>query len=126
MSNKAGIVGFTTSVALQYAPKRIRANCIHPGLLYTPIIQVLEDLEIKHQEMITAWHDFAQSANITDAALPPHYQISENTRNLLAYATQIALKHQRPLTGLQLMFPLEYQPLLKPVPVAAGEMVNGG
>ncbi|MBN1220823.1 MAG: hypothetical protein JXM69_18015 [Anaerolineae bacterium] len=102
------------------------AMCREASLLYPPLIQVLEDLEIKHREMITAWHDFALNANITDAALPPHYQISENTRHLLAYAAQIALKHQRPLTGLQLMFPLEYQALLKPVPVAAGEMINGG
>ncbi len=82
--------------------------------LYAPLSQVLQDLAIKHQEMIAAWYDFAAAANIAEATLPPNYQISENTRNLLAYAAQIALKHQRPLSGLQMMFPLQPQPLLPP------------
>jgi NAD(P)-dependent dehydrogenase (short-subunit alcohol dehydrogenase family) len=37
-TTKAGILGFTQGVALQYAPKNIRANCILPGLMNTPMI----------------------------------------------------------------------------------------
>ena len=37
-TTKAGILGFTQGVALQYAPKHIRANCILPGLMNTPMI----------------------------------------------------------------------------------------
>jgi len=37
-TTKAGILGFTQSVALQYAPQNIRANCILPGLINTPMI----------------------------------------------------------------------------------------
>ncbi len=36
-TTKAGILGFTQSVALQYAPKNIRCNAILPGLMNTPM-----------------------------------------------------------------------------------------
>jgi NAD(P)-dependent dehydrogenase (short-subunit alcohol dehydrogenase family) len=37
-TTKAGILGFTQGMALQYAPKNIRAHCILPGLMNTPMI----------------------------------------------------------------------------------------
>jgi NAD(P)-dependent dehydrogenase (short-subunit alcohol dehydrogenase family) len=37
-ATKAGILGLTQSIALQYADKNIRANCILPGLMNTPMI----------------------------------------------------------------------------------------
>jgi NAD(P)-dependent dehydrogenase (short-subunit alcohol dehydrogenase family) len=37
-ATKAGILGFTQGIAIQYAPKQIRANCILPGLMNTPMI----------------------------------------------------------------------------------------
>ena len=36
---KSGILQFTQSVALQYAAKHIRCNCILPGLINTPHVQ---------------------------------------------------------------------------------------
>jgi len=38
-TTKAGILGFTQSIALQYAANNIRANCILPGLMDTPMIR---------------------------------------------------------------------------------------
>jgi len=103
------------------------AMCREAALLYAPLTQVLRDLELKHQDMIATWQEFALAANITEAALPPRYQVSENTRHLLAYAAQIALKHQRPLTGLQMMFPLAYQPLLQPATINTQDtLMKGG
>ena len=37
-TTKAGILGLTQSIALQYAEKNIRANTILPGLINTPLI----------------------------------------------------------------------------------------
>ncbi len=37
-TTKAGILGFTQSIAMQYAQKNIRANSILPGLMNTPMI----------------------------------------------------------------------------------------
>ncbi len=37
-ASKGGVIQFTQSVALQYAKKNIRVNCILPGLMNTPMI----------------------------------------------------------------------------------------
>jgi NAD(P)-dependent dehydrogenase (short-subunit alcohol dehydrogenase family) len=37
-TTKAGIIQFTKSIALQYAAKHIRCNCILPGLINTPLV----------------------------------------------------------------------------------------
>lgn len=37
-ASKAGILGLTRAIALQYANKNIRANCILPGLMNTPLV----------------------------------------------------------------------------------------
>ena len=68
------------------------AMCREATRLYAPLSQVVQDLEIKHQETVAAWHDVAVAATITDAVLPPAYQVSENTRHLLAYVAYIALR----------------------------------
>ncbi len=98
------------------------AMCWEASRLYDPFDQVLLDLEHKHEEMIIAWREFALNSGIREVNLPPAYTVSENTRNLLAYAAQIALREQGyPLVGLQLIFPTHHhQTLLQPVPVAAG------
>jgi len=37
-ASKSGILGLTRAIALQYAAKNIRANCILPGLMNTPLV----------------------------------------------------------------------------------------
>ena len=66
-----------------------------------PLLQVLADLAQQHEAMIHVWRDFARQSGVSMPALPPAYQVSANTRHLLAYAAQIARK--RPLPGLQTM-----------------------
>lgn len=106
-----------------------QAMCHDMGQLYAPLLQVLEDLELKHAELGRVWRDFAlrtsplresqdaalqqaqdaaQTSGIPDPGFPPHYLASENTRNLLAYAAQIVLDHPRPLLALQQQFPLPF------------------
>jgi hypothetical protein len=88
-----------------------RALCAEMGCISGPVIQILDDLEYKHQEMVRVWEEFAlANSGLANLTLPPGYQIGENTRNLLAFAIQIALNHP-PLRALQLQFP---QPLLQP------------
>lgn len=111
-----------------------RALCQETARLYQPMLQVLEDLELKHTELGRIWREFAlrQVQDATQAAplqqsprptedatpnasqpdkgvdpgYPPHYLVSENARNLLAYAAYIALHSPPPLPGLQRQFPL--------------------
>jgi hypothetical protein len=90
------------------------AMCQEMSQVYDALTQVLDDLEAKYRQMIQVWEEFALAnaprLDLSHLALPPSYQISENTRNLLAFAIQIALKPPR-LRALQLQFP---PPLLQP------------
>jgi NAD(P)-dependent dehydrogenase (short-subunit alcohol dehydrogenase family) len=36
-ASKGAIVSLTRSIAIQFAPKGVRANCIHPGFVDTPL-----------------------------------------------------------------------------------------
>ena len=81
------------------------AMCQEMTRLVAPLLQVLEDLELKHVELGRVWREFALQSGITDPGFPPHYLASENTRNLLAYAAHIALHKPQPLRGLQRQFP---------------------
>jgi hypothetical protein len=90
------------------------AMCHEMNQVYEPICLVLTDLEFKHIELARLWRDFALAANLPDPSFPAHYLISENSRNLLAYAIAIAICQSRPLLGLQHCFPM----LLLPESVA--------
>jgi NAD(P)-dependent dehydrogenase (short-subunit alcohol dehydrogenase family) len=38
-ATKAGVIQFTKVVAVQYAPKGVRLNCVVPGQLHTPMVE---------------------------------------------------------------------------------------
>jgi hypothetical protein len=82
------------------------AMCHEMGQVYEPICQVLADLEFKHMELGRLWREFALASALPDPGFPAHYLISENSRNLLAYAVAIAICQPRPLLGLQHCFPV--------------------
>jgi hypothetical protein len=87
------------------------ALCEAVRRVYQPLLQVLNDLEYRHEEILAAWHQFALHAGIEDVALPPLYTVSENTRNLLAYAAAVALKQAPSPLALQMRFPIHQLPL---------------
>lgn len=37
-ATKAAMIGFTQNIAIQYAPLGIRANCVSPGFMNTPMV----------------------------------------------------------------------------------------
>jgi len=43
-ASKGGIVSFTTTVALDHAPDNIRCNCIAPGSIHTPMLDMAANL----------------------------------------------------------------------------------
>ncbi len=53
-TTKGAVIPFTRSVALQYAAKGIRANCILPGLMDTPMVRVGLKDTYGDQEALTA------------------------------------------------------------------------
>ena len=42
-ASKAGMIGFTKSIAQEVASRNITANCIAPGFIATPMTDVLKD-----------------------------------------------------------------------------------
>lgn len=47
-ASKAGIIGFTKSIAKEMGPRGIRANCVAPGFILTDMTSVLSD-ELREQ-----------------------------------------------------------------------------
>ena len=74
-ASKAGVIGLTRQMAVDYAPYGIRANCICPGTTLTPMIERLfaEDSDpAAFRTSIEARHPLgrlAQPAEIAEAAL---------------------------------------------------------
>lgn len=62
-TTKAGIIQFTKAVALQYAAKNIRCNCILPGMINTPLV---------HKSLAAAYADgdVAKMIEIRDRQCP--------------------------------------------------------
>jgi NAD(P)-dependent dehydrogenase (short-subunit alcohol dehydrogenase family) len=40
---KAGLIHFSKTTAITYAPRGIRMNCVLPGLMYTPLVDKLAE-----------------------------------------------------------------------------------
>lgn len=53
---KAGLINLTRTVAVEYGRKRIRANCICPGVVETPLFEMLAQIAPKSREEIAAEH----------------------------------------------------------------------
>ena len=51
-ASKAAIVGLTTTMAGQLAPKHIRVNCIAPGQVYTPMVAGRIDQETRQKRRL--------------------------------------------------------------------------
>jgi 3-oxoacyl-[acyl-carrier protein] reductase len=68
-ASKAGLVGFTKSVALEVASRGITANCVAPGFIVTPMTDALtEDQRSQSLAMIPAGR-FGEPAEIASATL---------------------------------------------------------
>src|SRR5438309_888964 len=55
-TSKAGIINLTRTVALEYGRKNIRANCICPGAVDTPMLGLLAQVSPRSREDLAAQH----------------------------------------------------------------------
>lgn len=66
---KAAMIAMTSNIAVQYAPKGIRANCVLPGLMNTPLIR--EPLKKEYggevQDMISQRDKLSPTGKMGDA-----------------------------------------------------------
>jgi NAD(P)-dependent dehydrogenase (short-subunit alcohol dehydrogenase family) len=66
-ASKGAVNSFTQSVALQYATKGIRANCILPGVMDTPhIYSQISGFYDRREEMVAARHQMSPTGRMGD------------------------------------------------------------
>lgn len=71
-ASKGGIISLTRSIAAYYAPQKIRANVICPGLIATPMsrrAQTNEAIRARLSELQPLTGDFGQPIDVAQAAL---------------------------------------------------------
>lgn len=57
-ASKAGIVGLTRAIALDYAKQNIRANTVLPGAVQTPMLESsVKNLETPQEEIMKQWDE---------------------------------------------------------------------
>jgi len=67
---KAGVIGLTRTVALEYGPKNIRVNCICPGFISTPMLdRVLGDRPQSALDRVAPLRRVGRADDIAYAAL---------------------------------------------------------
>ena len=69
-ATKAAIINITLNTALEYGPMNIRANCICPGAIDTPILRsALKDIQMENvEEIITAQIPMGRIGNPEEVA----------------------------------------------------------
>ncbi len=68
-ASKAGLVGFTKSVALEVASRGITANCVAPGFIVTPMTDALTDDQRSQSLAMIPAGRFGEPAEIAAASL---------------------------------------------------------
>ena len=85
-ASKAGIIGFTKSIAKEVASRNIRANCVAPGFIETDMTSVLSD-EIK--ENISAQIPMKRMGKAEDVANLVYFLGSEESSYITAQTISI-------------------------------------
>jgi 3-oxoacyl-[acyl-carrier protein] reductase len=75
-ASKAGIIGFTKTVAKEYGKKKIRANAVAPGFIKTDMTAALDD---KYQETMTQAVPLRRAGEPLDVAKVVHFLLSDDS-----------------------------------------------
>ncbi|MEM9175386.1 MAG: SDR family NAD(P)-dependent oxidoreductase [Myxococcota bacterium] len=65
---KAGLINLTRSAALDYGRKGIRANCVCPGAVETPMLDTVVSLGLKSREAIADMHALGRTVRPEEVA----------------------------------------------------------
>ena len=75
-ASKAGLEAFTKSIALEYAAKGIRLNCVAPGFIETEMTEVLNDSQ---KEAIFSKVPMKKMGTVDDVAYAVAYLLSDES-----------------------------------------------
>jgi len=85
-ASKAGLEGFTRSVALEVASRGIRVNAVAPGLVRTPLSERLDE---KQKEVITARIPLQRLGNVDDIAHTVGFLVSDMSLYITGQVLQV-------------------------------------
>lgn len=85
---KAGVVAFTRTMARQLGPRRVRVNCVAPGLTLTPRVQRMVDTDFVKVHL--AMSPLGQIGEPGDVAAAVVYLLSDEARHVTGEVIHIS------------------------------------
>ncbi len=86
---KAGLINLTRSAALEYGRKGIRANCICPGAVETPMLDAVVGLGLKSREAIAEMHATGRTIQPEEVASLVLFLASDESSAITAQAIAV-------------------------------------
>lgn len=80
-TSKAALIGFTKSLAIDYANRKIRVNCILPGYIKTNLVKkYLQSLSKKEKQELIEKHAFNKIGTPKDVANAVEFFLSDKSK----------------------------------------------
>lgn len=98
---KAGMINLTRTVAIEYGRKKIRANCICPGVVDTPMFELILQVCPKTREQIAAAHALGRILRPEEIANVALFLASEQSSAITGTAVVVdgGLISNSPISG---------------------------
>lgn len=86
---KAGLINLTRTAALEYGRKGIRANCICPGAIETPMLDAVVGIGLKSREAIGEMHALGRTLQPEEVANLVLFLASDESSGITGQAIQV-------------------------------------
>jgi NAD(P)-dependent dehydrogenase (short-subunit alcohol dehydrogenase family) len=84
-ASKGGVVLMTKSMALDYGPLGIRVNCLCPGLILTPLTEVVQHAKPVLDQMVS-WHALGRAGRPEEVAAAALFLASDDASFVTGHA----------------------------------------
>jgi NAD(P)-dependent dehydrogenase (short-subunit alcohol dehydrogenase family) len=84
-ASKGGVVLMTKSMALDYGPAGIRVNCLCPGLILTPLTNIVQQAKPVLDQMVS-WHALGRAGRPEEVAAAALFLASDDASFVTGHA----------------------------------------
>jgi meso-butanediol dehydrogenase / (S,S)-butanediol dehydrogenase / diacetyl reductase len=84
-ASKGGVVLMTKSMALDYGPHGIRVNCLCPGLILTPLTEIVQKAKPVLDQMVS-WHALGRAGRPEEVAAAALFLASDDASFVTGHA----------------------------------------
>jgi NAD(P)-dependent dehydrogenase (short-subunit alcohol dehydrogenase family) len=84
-ASKGGVVLMTKSMALDYGPQGIRVNCLCPGLILTPLTEIVQQAKPVLDQMVS-WHALGRAGRPEEVAAAALFLASDDASFVTGHA----------------------------------------